>query len=140
MRAQVEQEQQSLFRTAERYLLHYPDWCEALKDLTGASASNIADTIVHRRYRAGRPTERIALRRYMLHVLVARVEQCLARLTPREHEFVRRYYWRKDEHRMHLYQVADEMGLHRDTASQMRRLVVQTMMAVLQGDGADVSA
>lgn len=131
MQAQVEQEQQSLFRTAERYLLHYPDWCEALKHMVGPSASNIADTIVHRRYRAGRPTERIALRRYMLHVLVARVEECLARLTPREHEFVRRYYWGKD--RLNLYVVADQMGLHRDTASQIRRSVVQTMIDALEG-------
>ena len=132
MQAQAEQEQQSLFRMAERYLSHYPDWCEALKHLTGAKASNPADSIVSRRYRAGRPTERIALRRYMLHVLVARVEECLARLTPREHEFVRRYYWRKRD-RMNLYVVEDEMNLHRHTASQMRRSVVQMMMDVLRG-------
>lgn len=129
---QAQAEQDTLFRTAERYLSHYPDWCEALKHLTGQRASSVSDAIVPRRYRMGRPTEAIAIRRYMLHVLIARVEECLARLTPREHEFVRRYYWRKRD-RMNLYVVADEMNLHRHTASQMRRSVVQTMMDVLQG-------
>jgi len=129
---QAQAEQDTRFRTAERYRSHSPDWCEALKHLPGQPTSSVAAAVAPPRCRMGRPTEAIAIRRYMLHVLIAHVEECLARLSPREHEFVRRYYWRQKD-RMNLYVVADEMNLHRHTASQMRRSVVQMMMDVLRG-------